>query len=301
MKKSVLSVVLGASLMVTSSAFALSAMTDSTMKAATGQAGVSIALDDITLYQSVGATIYTDTDGYLGTDADAAGVKITGVESLTTIRAIVDGGNRDGFLKNGYENIMNGTGTFTSADGYEINVEGTRTGTVVNSDVAIGAIKVAPLTIDVSAKVKALSYGMAFNHRNDAGAAFTGVTTMVPAMDFTGDAATNVGLIMAANPALSADQATEMYTAAAGVAYVMGQMGAAADLDVASFTVAKAGISVAGVVIGLPTIEIVKTGSVKSISMTGTTSANNDRDFIAIKTGDSSLAVLGGYIEICPH
>ena len=144
MKKSVLSVVLGASLMVTSSAFALSAMTDSTMKAATGQAGVSIALDDITLYQSVGATIYTDTDGYLGTAADAAGVKISGVESLTTIRAIVDGGNRDGFLKNGYENILSGTGTFTSANGYTIDVSSMRDGTVVNSDVAIGAIKVAP-------------------------------------------------------------------------------------------------------------------------------------------------------------
>ena len=139
---------------------------------------------------------------------------------------------------------------------------------------------------------------MAFNHKNDAGEAFTGVTTMVPTMDFTGDAATNVGLIMAANPALSADQATDMYTAAAGVAYFMGQ---GADLAAASFSTAQAGISVAGVVIGLPTIEIVKTGSVKSISMTGTGSANNDRDFIAIKTGDSSLAVLGGYIEICPH
>lgn len=67
MKKLALSMILGASLMVTSSAFALTAMTDSNMKAATGQAGVSITLDNIVIEQYVGSTTYTDATGTTGT------------------------------------------------------------------------------------------------------------------------------------------------------------------------------------------------------------------------------------------
>ena len=326
MKKTALSLVLGASLMVSSSAFALTAMTDSNMKDATGQAGVSIALDDVTLYQSVGATTYTDTDGLFAVNGagDSAGIKISGAETLTTIRAILDGSNRGGFLKNGYEKIMTATldtsgdltkSTFTSADGNVIDVTGMRTGFKAGTSTQIGAIKVAPLTIDVSSKVQALSYGMAFNSAPYIGAIIQALgaapagTTSLQALD---------ALLVTKNAVMSdtekeilANLADEMLT----------DMGAAAALDSSdpgyldmssdsakeafilgnSMGVAMEHVNVAGVVIGLPTIEIVKTGSVKTISITGTSSANDGDAYIAIKTGESSLAVLGGYIEICPH
>lgn len=66
MKKLALSMILGASLMVTSSAFALTSMTDSSMKAATGQAGVSITVDNVVIEQFVGSTTYTDATGTTG-------------------------------------------------------------------------------------------------------------------------------------------------------------------------------------------------------------------------------------------
>lgn len=66
MKKLALSAILGASLMITSSAFALTSMSSDSMKAATGQAGVSITLDNVVIEQFVGSTTYTDADGYTG-------------------------------------------------------------------------------------------------------------------------------------------------------------------------------------------------------------------------------------------
>ena len=66
MKKLAISAILGASLVISSSAFALTAMTDSGMKAATGQAGVSITLDNVKIEQYVGSTTYTDETGTTG-------------------------------------------------------------------------------------------------------------------------------------------------------------------------------------------------------------------------------------------
>ncbi|WP_300673973.1 DUF6160 family protein [Desulfoluna sp.] len=343
MKKSILSVVLGTSLMVSSSAFALTAMTDSNMKSATGQAGVSIAIDDVTLYQSVGATTYTDTDGLTGA-SDAAGIEISGVETLTTIRAILDEGDRDGFLKFGYGAIMNsdlvsGTASgaetlFTRDDGTTFDVKGMRTGYKVGTDDSIGAIKVAPLTIDVSSKVQALSYGMAFNNRlaavgaiklcaaagtNLADTSETGKAAAITTIKETFDtykkttltdheAEIVYDLAIDMLPSVSALTATAIANAAVATGLPddptqdeINEAAVAAALGAKSFSTATTGINVAGVVIGLPTIEIAKTGSIKRISAVATGSVNDDKAYIKIKTGASSLAVLGGYIEICPH
>lgn len=331
MKKTALSLILGASLMVSSSAFALTAMTDSNMKSATGQAGVSIALDDVTLYQYVGATTYTDTDGLAAINAnDSAGIKITGAETLTTIRAILDGGNRGGFLTQSYGGLMTDHAgadtTWTSADGNEINVSNNRTGYSAGTTSAIGDIQVAPLTIDVSSKVQALSYGMAYNSASYIGAVLQTVQNL-PAAAVTGnmetDAATAVEALLTAKNLKMSDTEKEVIvalavqmdsdlTAAIADEVTNNGLDPNDDAAVATFSgnyiasnsmgVAMDGVNVAGVVIGLPTIEIVKTGSVKTVSVTGATNAaNNDDAFIAIKTGESSLAVLGGYIEICPH
>ncbi|MFZ2633059.1 MAG: DUF6160 family protein [Desulfosalsimonadaceae bacterium] len=75
------------------SASALEALSADSMKAATGQAGVSIGIDDVILYQNTGDTTYVDNDG---TDGTAGGVEITGAESLLAINAIIgDGSDAD--------------------------------------------------------------------------------------------------------------------------------------------------------------------------------------------------------------
>jgi hypothetical protein len=312
MKKTVCSLILGASLMVSSSALALTAMTDSNMKSATGQAGVSIALDDVTLYQYVGATTYTDTDGLAAINGagDSAGIKITGAETLTTIRAILDGGNRGGFLTQSYGGLMTdhagAATTWTSADGNEINVSNNRTGFSAGTTTAIGDIKVAPLTIDVSSKVQALSYGMAYNSAAYIGAVIAAKASVPDTGDVAADTLTAVNLLLTSKNLVMSETEKEVIVKLAVTMQQKIATDTPADIPAYiaanSMGVAMDGVNVAGVVIGLPTIEIVKTGSVKTVSVTGAAnSANNDDAFIAIKTGESSLAVLGGYIEICPH
>ncbi|MFA6011296.1 MAG: DUF6160 family protein [Desulfobacteraceae bacterium] len=88
MKKLALSAILGASLMITSSAFALTSMSDSNMKAATGQAGVSIAIDNVKIESYTGSTSYTDTDGSAGVAADAASIVISDKHTIKNYLAM---------------------------------------------------------------------------------------------------------------------------------------------------------------------------------------------------------------------
>ena len=73
------------------SAMALEALDDSALGGVTGQAGVSIALDDVVIYmKSIADVTYIDTDGFGG--VDRAGIMIehqTGGEKLITLGAIV--------------------------------------------------------------------------------------------------------------------------------------------------------------------------------------------------------------------
>lgn len=85
MKKLALTAVLGASLMISSSAFALTAMSDANMKAATGQAGVSIAIDNVVIEQYVGSTTYTDDSG---TDGTAGSVVISDKHTVKSFLAM---------------------------------------------------------------------------------------------------------------------------------------------------------------------------------------------------------------------
>jgi hypothetical protein len=79
MKKLALSLVLGASLAVAPSVFALTSMTDANMKSATGQAGVTIAVDKVVIESFAGSTAYIDTDGTKANAAlTAAGAPATG-------------------------------------------------------------------------------------------------------------------------------------------------------------------------------------------------------------------------------
>jgi hypothetical protein len=303
--------------MVSSSALALTAMTDSNMKEATGQAGVSIALDDVTLYQSIGKTIYRDLDGKAGNTADAAGVFISGAETLTTIRAIFAGeGTRGGFLAKNYDTIASDNSlTFTSkaltidvantctlmTDGKNYNLDtyiANNGGTTGGGYDALGAeleekgvkkLFSAAKAGDLTAQGALGAAAPAATDTWETWSAETYVT------DINGIAPGEAGYI----PTYGANA---NYLTAAGVANAL-------MTDHTSFAAYAEALdtklAVAGVVIGLPTIEIRKSGSLKTIGVTSASTAtetyNSDEAFIAIKKSDSTLAILDGVIEICPH
>ncbi len=313
MKKLAISLIVGASLIITPSAFALKAMTDSNMKAATGQAGVSIALDDVTIFQSVGETLYTDIDGTNGT---AASIRISGKETLTTLRAIFDDTNRDGFLQRSYAEYLNREdaaanaaavavlGASATATEIQTWIDDTaNAATVAAAKTASGGdIEIAALSIDVSNKVEALSYGMAYNHRND----LLDFHTTIAIADYSSTADANTNGVndnietVAGALGLDVTDAEDLATATAQFG-VLQALDGSADQAAYSFGVAQASISVAGVVIGLPTLEIVKTGDTQNIGIVATGSINSGADYIQTTKSDSVMAVLGGTIEICPH
>jgi hypothetical protein len=237
-------------------------MSDSSMKDVTGQAGVSIGIDDIVIYQSIGETRYTDTDGW-GTASEGAGgpgtagsVVISDKEVLKQFNAILDD-SKYGFnstLTNGRTFGSYGAGIVSNAT-VIADVDGDLTTTadqtlaqVVNPFDGTTASQVAgvsnttgisPLTIDIG-ECTALTTGFSWNN---AGTALSGTT-------------------------------------------------------------------IAGVIIGLPTIEIVTSGDTYTVGVEMTGSVNGDAsisptghvaEFIQISKSDATMAVLGGRVEIAAH
>lgn len=202
MKKLALSMILGASLMVTTSAFALTSMTDSSMKSATGQAGVSIAVDNVKIETYSASTAYVDTD--------------TNAALVISDRHVV-------------KNFL----AMTSQADYEADFQAmagvAAAGEWVAYDAATGTGGAHALTIDMGRCV-ALSTGVA----------------------------ANVGAPAAA-------------------------------------------VTVAGVIIGLPTLLIHTSADSYNVGMRMAGAANDGRNFIRIEKGASTMAILGGVIEIAPH
>jgi len=113
MKKLALSLVLGASLAIAPSVFALTSMTDANMKSATGQAGVSIAVDGVKIESFTGSTAYIDEDG--------TGVGIGGaiiISDRHTLKNYDALGNGDGYKAQFSRkvNALMGTAVLTDAD-----------------------------------------------------------------------------------------------------------------------------------------------------------------------------------------
>lgn len=193
MKKLALSMILGASLMVTTSAFALTSMTSDSMKAATGQAGVSIAVDNVVIETFAASTAYVDTD-------TNAALVISDKHVLKTFLAMTSEADyqADFLAQSGAASI----GTWTAA---------------------------AALSIDMGRCV-ALSTGIESN------------------------------------------------------------MGAPAN-----------SVTIAGVIIGLPTLLIQTSADSYNVGMRMAGAANNGANFIRIEKGASTMAILGGTLEIAPH
>jgi hypothetical protein len=253
MKRFIVSLAAAAILSMPMAASALEKMDNSQLKSATGQAGVSIAVDDIVIYQkSLADTTYWDTDG-IGNGNSAGGIMIDQadeMQKLITIDAILDAteygvaalqtifGNTDAI------GIVDDAATALGAgmDPTNGNLDGLTTG-------------ISPLTIDVGT-CQALTAGWVYNTANRAA-----------------------------------------------------DLGGLQNLDVG------------GVVIGLPTVEIstYTTTDFKTIKLvsgtdngdgtvttvgaaSGASYFNTDHAFITIeKSGDSTMAILGGRLEIAPH
>jgi hypothetical protein len=76
-------------MMVPFTAFSMETISDSDMDNVTGQAGVSISLDNVKIYQLIEGISYTDTDG-LGDATGATGgtISIDNIEQVITLNAI---------------------------------------------------------------------------------------------------------------------------------------------------------------------------------------------------------------------
>ncbi|MCF8025069.1 MAG: hypothetical protein K9K82_06235 [Desulfobacteraceae bacterium] len=231
------------------SASAMEMMSDSNMKDVTGQAGVSIAIDDVVLYQeSIADTTYWDTDG-------------TTEYTISNNALVVDG---------------------TTDDQYGVNISYTD-----NTQKLI--------TIDAIVNGSRDMYD-----NSNLSATFDTSNMTVP--DFAGiDATVDPGTgeyIREGVSALSID---------VGTCDILTQ---GKNFNIWSATGTNPGISVAGIVIGLPTVEIMQfhTADMRTISVTtdGGTAINmtnpETQKLITIEqSGTSKMAILGGTLEIAPH
>jgi hypothetical protein len=214
-------------MMVPFSAYALEMLTEEVMDEVTGQAGVSIAVDDVKIFQHITSLEYTDSDGaFIG---DAAGsVGIANLKMMVNINAItsLDGSGLpvspgQSAVFGDYTDPSYATFDFSNAD--------------TDGDGLYDAFEARPIKIDVG-NCAALTAGLTNNNATLYG-----------------------GLLPSVN--------------------------------------------VAGVVIGLPTVEIHQSALEFDVVLTQAGSANADGGgtFGTISIGEQTVSLLGGTLEIAPH
>ncbi|MCF8026456.1 MAG: hypothetical protein K9K82_13340 [Desulfobacteraceae bacterium] len=233
MKRLIIGLISAAFILAPMSASALEMMSDKNMKDVTGQAGVSIALDDVVLFQTVDYTKYTDTDGVGTTDLGAtdtsASVYISGRTTLKLINAIapMDNAAVSGAVAAQINGNADGIGDIDAVGTYNY-ASVTANGNTVDLDydyATTNAWEASPLTIDVG----------------------------------------KAGLISIASASIGGSD------------------------------------DIAGVIIGLPTVEINTSADTYDVGITRGTTMDESNRMIRIEKGDSTMAVLGGHIEIAAH
>lgn len=189
------------------------------MKAATGQSGVSIAIDNVVIESYTGSTSYTDLDGIGATDNVAASVVISDKHTVKEYLAMTS----EADYQQDFGEAM-GWAYDSTAD------EWTKTGQTAVSGLA-GLVKgewdeASALSIDVGV-CEALSAGKTANYNT--------------------------------------------------------------------------AVTVAGVVIGLPTLLINTSSDTYTVGISRAGAANSGANYIQINKGASITAILGGTVEIAPH
>lgn len=267
------------------SAMALEALDDSALGGVTGQAGVSIAVDDVVIFTHIEGVTYIDTDGYgynsIG-NKEAAGIRIehVGDGKLMTIRAILTDGTQNG--RHGDYSVSNMNTMFGTGN-------------------TVGILSAAD------------SQAAVYNGLALTAAAAGGTYTP------TGDAGDNI----TPNPTagiMTAFGATGTFLN--GISPLTIDVGTAEAISKGlQHNINNSTAKVGGVIIGLPTVEIKTYGDTKAIKLAtaeqtalngtnGATFSNNadllhtgsvKNEFITIKTDTKTMAILGGRLEITPH
>lgn len=141
-------------------AMALQTMNDNDMGAITGQSGVSIAVDDIRIYQNIGYITYTDNDGTTGAPG---AVSISNLYMMVNINAIT---HLTGGLPVSPGRAAMGSYHLTDMTGGPISY---------NNNVSGTAFEAKAITIDVG-DLAVLSEGKSYN--TTSGAAGTGISVV---------------------------------------------------------------------------------------------------------------------------
>lgn len=227
MKK--IAIVLALALLLPLNAFALQTLDEADMGGITGQAGVSIAIDDVIIYQNIESLSYTDVGGTDGVDGS---VNISNLYMMVNVNAI----------------------TSLDADGLPVSP-----GRLVQGEWDDNAATPAPL----------------FNYNNtDTGT--DGVNDAFTAKALTID----VGTLSVLTAGLHNNNAAA----------------------------AAAGLTMAGVRIGLPTVEVNQTALTFDVTITQAGAVNGgdagmpaENSYGRITIGNMTMGVLDGFIEIAPH
>ena len=285
MKKFLAGIAAAAIITVPMTSFALESMSKGALKKATGQAGVSIALDNIVIYQkSAPTTTYWDMDGTSSIQGtmgqnDMTGLRIAyaaGSEKLITVGAILD-------------NTEYGTDKINRTFGFATYAP--------NGGAMVADSETAEFDTIGIADSDATGYDISTGRKLASGTGQAGDTTA----DIDGKSATNA-FTNKISP-LTIDVGT-CQSLTDGLSYNRGVGTTGGPTSV---------LDVAGVVIGLPTVEIntyhtndTKIISIASTSPTVTANAgyvpNVSNEMIRIqKSGHSTMAILGGRLEIAPH
>lgn len=282
------------------SAMALEALDDSALGGVTGQAGVSIAVDDVVIFTHIAGVTYIDTDGYGYNEMNntgAAGIRIehVGPGKLMTIRAILTDdtqGDRHGNYGVDNMNAMFNTGTsvgiLSAADSKASVIRGL-------------AAKAFQAHIAAGNDAATFSYDVPVGLRADAATPETLNATQLDGHKMTSFGATG-SFVNGISP-LTIDIGT-----------------AEAISKGLQHNINSATAQVGGVIIGLPTVEIKTYGDTKAIKLAtaeqtalnennGATFFNNanvvgtgvKNEFITVKTDTKTMAILGGRLEITPH
>jgi len=190
--KKLIALVMGM-LLVPTMAFGMEAMSDKAQSEVTGQAGVSIAVDDFKMYQNIDGLWYTDEGGVStttvdiggGTQAeveattDGASVGIQNLSVMVQVNALTSGGSVSDDLGSEGRSLQ---GTYEDKAGYNFNNAGDMDSDSDGIDEA-QAFAAKPITIDVTSALPVLTAAHQ-NNDSDAGSV-AGVQIGLGTMEIT--------------------------------------------------------------------------------------------------------------------
>lgn len=284
MIKSIVNIVFFVSLISAIPAFGIEAMTEDVMKKTTGQASVSIQVDNVVVEGLRLNMLYIDDDGATGSSDDAAGIAMKYTQGIRTYRAIFDYTDRGGYLQREYGTLMRRD----ALNGGEAHWTGL--------DIATGGeAEPSPMKIRTTKKLPLHSYMKAFNTRGSALAeAVEAYNTLKELdIDYSFNETENINTIMDAT-GMDRKKAAEVYAIAN--TYVNSDQ---TDADRLATEIALQNISVSGVEITLPTLETFTDYSVRTYTANAEGAVNDGAEYATITQTGNVTTILGGKVEIC--